>query len=308
MAARVMTSGDPLVTVGLPVYNGEPYVASAIESVLAQELTDLELVISDNGSTDGTPEICSHYAADDDRVTYRRCGQNNGAAWNYNQVAKAARGRYFKWATHDDLIDPSFLTRCVEVLDAHPEVSLCHTRVVDIDADGRSLGMRPSVRIARGPDPHRRVRRLLLEPTACFEILGVTRSDQLLTTRLIGPYTSSDRTLLLELALLGEFHEIDEPLAFHRDHATSSTNRYNARERNAWFDPQRASSVSFPSWRLMGEYGRAVGAAPLGRLERARSALQLPAWAAANWRRLGRDAARGVVHGARRLVPSPATT
>jgi glycosyltransferase involved in cell wall biosynthesis len=303
-----MTISTPLVTVGLPVYNGEAYVGGAIESVLAQDLADLELVISDNGSTDATREICAGFAAADDRVRYCRTERNTGAASNYNRVAKMARGKYFKWATHDDLIEPSFLARCVKVLDDHPEVSLCHTRVVDIDERGKVLQLRPPIRLAAGLDPHRRVRRLLLEPTACFEILGVTRTEQLLSTRLIGPYTSSDRTLLLELALLGEFYEIDAPLAYHRDHAATSTNRYNARERNAWFDPRRATSMSFPSWRLMGEYGRAVGSAPVSRVERARSALQLPAWAAANWRRLGRDAARGAVQGARRLVPYPAST
>lgn len=179
------------------------------------------------------------------------------------------------------------------MLDARPEVVLCHTRVADIDEHGRQVRVRPPVREAVGPSVSRRIRRLLLHPTACFEILGVVRTAALRTTRLIGPYTSSDRTLLLELALLGEFHEVDEVLAFHRDHHATSTNRYHARARNAWFDPARRAERSFPVWRLLAEYARAVHAAPLRPRERVASALQLPAWAAANWRRLGKDAARG---------------
>jgi glycosyltransferase involved in cell wall biosynthesis len=289
---------EPVVTVGLPVYNGERYLAEAVESILDQDLTDLELVISDNASTDNTADLARAYAASDDRVRYERSDENLGAAWNYNHVVRAALGRYFKWATHDDLVDRTVLARCVAVLEERPEVSLCHTRVVDIDESGRTLRCRPSVRLVVGDGVSERVRRLLLEPTACFEILGVMRTDQLLATRLIGPYTSSDRTLLLELALLGEFHEIDEPLAFHREHASTSTNRYNGRERNAWFDPSRQTSLSFPTWRLLREYGTAVRRSPIERTERARCAMQLPTWAAANWRRLGTDAARG----ARELV------
>lgn len=286
-------SDAPLVSVGLPVRDGERFLAEAIEAVLAQDLPDLELVISDNASTDATEDICRRYAAADPRVAYQRSPINRGAAWNYNAVVQAARGRYFKWATHDDLIEPSYLSRCVEVLERRPEVVLCYTRVADIDEHGNRLHVRPPVRHVVGPSVPHRIRRLLLEPTACFEILGVTRTDQLRATRLIGPYASSDRTLLLELALLGEFHEVDAVLALHRDHGATSTNRYHARARNAWFDPRRRRDASFPVWRLLGEYARAVQAARLSPGDRVGSALQLPAWAAANWRRLAKDAARG---------------
>ena len=75
---------DPLVSVGLPVYNGEDYVAEAIESILAQTYQNFELLINDNASTDRTEAICRAYAAADERVMYARNQTNLGAAANYN--------------------------------------------------------------------------------------------------------------------------------------------------------------------------------------------------------------------------------
>ncbi|WP_165367920.1 glycosyltransferase family 2 protein, partial [Phytoactinopolyspora endophytica] len=91
-------ASSPRVTIGLPVYNGERYLADAIASILAQEFADFELLIADNGSTDATADICSDAARSDSRVTVHRSDVNRGAAWNYNRLVDLARGEYFKWA------------------------------------------------------------------------------------------------------------------------------------------------------------------------------------------------------------------
>ena len=108
----------PTVSVGLPVFNGARYLAEAVESILGQTLEDLELVISDNGSTDATEELCRGYAADDRRVRYVRQPRNRGASWNFNEVFWLSRGRYFHWHPHDDVLEPAFLRLCVEALEA----------------------------------------------------------------------------------------------------------------------------------------------------------------------------------------------
>src|SRR4051794_27811047 len=84
---RIMPN-QPRVSIGLPVYNGEKYLAAAIESALRQTFGDLELIISDNGSTDGTREICERFAAEDPRVRYHQEVQNRGAVWNFNRVVQ----------------------------------------------------------------------------------------------------------------------------------------------------------------------------------------------------------------------------
>ena len=99
----------PRVSIGLPVYNGELFLENALDSILSQTYSDFELIISDNASDDKTEEICRSYAARDKRVRYSRNAHNLGAAPNYNRVYHLARGRYFKWASHDDVLAPEFL-------------------------------------------------------------------------------------------------------------------------------------------------------------------------------------------------------
>ena len=125
----------PTVSIGLPVHNGAAFLAEAIESIPAQTFTDFELVISDNASTDRTPEICRSYTAADGRIRYYRQEANIGAARNYNVVFQRSSGKYFKWAAHDDLIRPTYLARCVAALEADPEAVLCHS-IVEIAGPG----------------------------------------------------------------------------------------------------------------------------------------------------------------------------
>lgn len=106
----------PRVSVGMPIYNGERFLKAAIESILAQTLTDFELIISDNGSTDQTQEICQAYATKDQRIRYYRSAQNFGASWNHNRVFELSTSEYFKWAACDDICKPEYLEQCVEIL------------------------------------------------------------------------------------------------------------------------------------------------------------------------------------------------
>ena len=99
-------------------------------------------MISDNGSTDRTEEICRRFAQRDARIRYSRQETNQGAAWNYNQVVHLAAGEYFKWAAHDDLITPDYLEKCVAVLDGDPGLVLCCTDDQDIDVDGNPVDAR----------------------------------------------------------------------------------------------------------------------------------------------------------------------
>ena len=87
----------PLVTLGVPVFDGEPYLEQTLRSLLAQDERRLEVVISDNASTDGTEQVCRRIAAQDPRVRYTRASENRGAAWNYNRVLELASAPWFKW-------------------------------------------------------------------------------------------------------------------------------------------------------------------------------------------------------------------
>jgi glycosyltransferase involved in cell wall biosynthesis len=297
----------PRVSIGLPVYNGEDYLESAATSLLEQDFPDLELVLADNGSTDRTPQICAELARRDPRVVVHRSEQNRGAAWNYNRAFALSRGEYFKWAAHDDLYRPSFVSRCLEVLERRPEVVIAYTTAVDIDAAGRPVKEFAPHPYAEDPTASERIASLLGYSSSCFECFGLMRRKDLARTRLIGAYTSSDRALLFELALLGRFHEIPEPLFLHRQHPERGMARFkDPRQRNAWFDPTRAYKLTFPRWRLFAEYVGALARGPVPAAERARCLRPLASWALRGGGALLRELGGGARQASARLASAVA--
>ena len=130
-------NASPLISIGLPVFNGEQFLERALKSLFGQTYGDFELLISDNGSSDRTQEICRDYQARDQRVTYWRHDRNRGAAWNYNFVVEQSRGTFFKWAAHDDECAPQFLAKCLECFHEADETTvLCYPRTLFINAQG----------------------------------------------------------------------------------------------------------------------------------------------------------------------------
>src|SRR5205823_3548731 len=113
----ILMTSPPLLSIGLFVYNGERFLQETLDSLLSQTFRDFELIISDNGSTDGTQVICERHAAADPRIRYYRSGTNMGAGWNIRRVFSLATGKYFKWAACDDLYESTFLSTCIEALE-----------------------------------------------------------------------------------------------------------------------------------------------------------------------------------------------
>ena len=133
------TSGS-LVSIGVPVYNGERYLADALTAISDQTYPNFEVIVSDNASTDLTQEICEEFTRSDDRFRVVRHEENLGASPNFNYVVHEAKGPYFKWATDDDLIAPTFLETCVAALDAAPaDVALVYPKTILIDEDGNEI-------------------------------------------------------------------------------------------------------------------------------------------------------------------------
>lgn len=275
------TARAPRLSVGLPVYNGERYLAAALGSLLDQDYTDFELIVCDNASDDRTEEICRAFAAADPRIRYVRQDRNLGAAANYNHCVALARGEYFKWAAHDDVCAPTFLSACVRTLDEDAAVVLCHSASLRIDAAGRSVGSYPDEVDAMDKAPHRRFRRVIREPHYCIPVFGVMRLAVLKATPRHGDYVGADRNLLAELSLHGKVRLLPEPLFQRRDHAESSVSKYSdERQRLAWFDPRHEGRRSYPTWRRLREYAAAIGRAPLSTPERLRCLAELGGWLA----------------------------
>jgi len=284
---------EPLVSIGLPVYNGERYLAEAIESILAQTYRHFELIICDNASTDGTEQICRRFAEQDDRVKYFRNPANLGAVRNFNLAVEHASGKYFRWAAHDDRIAPEYLARCVETLEADPAIVLCHCQVKVIDENGAEV-MNFDYPAGHGASlvAADRFGDALRQDRWSFEIFGLIRTDALRRTRMMGRYVASDRVLRAELSLIGRYYILPERLCFDRDHPNRSIRALPAHHLRAeWFDPGLARRRVFPHWRVLYEYFRAVNRAPISIRQRARCYAHIARWVGRdlNWARLGAD-------------------
>ena len=275
----------PPVCIGLPVFNGERFLAQAVESILDQDYTSFDLVISDNGSTDGTEEIGRHYAARDTRVTYIRHSTNRGWAWNFNYLVATTSGPLFKWAAHDDELCPSWLSRCVAALDAAPDAVVAYTRRTKIDADGNRVAASTTSRrrkrfLDRDCSPGARFADFLVRTTSCTEAFGVIRRSTLERTRLLLPVPAADRVLLAELLLRGRFVEVPEELFRHREHPDRTTRKHRTPiAQAAWADPCRDRLLVLPTWRLGVEFARAIRRVPLGRDDRRMAYAGLAVWA-----------------------------
>ncbi len=253
-------TAPPLVSVGVPVHNGAPYLADTITSLLAQDLEDFELIISDNASTDGTESICRDALASDPRVRYHRMAENRGAARNYNRAFEMSRGAFFTWAAHDDRRAPEHLSRCVRGFeDNDPSTVLVYPRARFIDADGRDLGPDTDVMATDRLGPVGRLRDALGHVNMANAVFGLIRSSALRRTRLIGPFVASDYVLLAELAMLGPIVEIPDVLFERRLHERSSREATTTlRDVQHWFDPARPGPRLSTRQRLWIEYSRSA--------------------------------------------------
>lgn len=280
----------PKVSLGMPVYNGQNFIVETLESLLAQTYTDFELIICDNTSTDGTATICCDYAARDPRIRYHRNETNIGAPANYNLAFELARGEYFKWAAHDDLCAPTFLERCVEALDRDPHVVLAYTQAKAIDDKGQVVKVYPGKHHFNAPEARVRFYEYALDPHPVVAVFGLMRRETLGRTRLIGKYAGSDRPLLSEMSLLGQFYEVPEHLFFYRFHeAQSWGGNKSAHAQQAWYDARRADKITFPQWRLLREHIRSIERSPVGLQDRIACYLYMGYWMLKNRRRLGQN-------------------
>ena len=117
-----MSEEAPLVSIGIPTYNRERLIGRAIESALNQDYPNIEIVISDNASTDATSEVCRRYAQEQPNVRYVRQPRNLGAIRNFDEVLRQSSGQFFMWLGDDDWLDPNYVRLALARLNLNPEV------------------------------------------------------------------------------------------------------------------------------------------------------------------------------------------
>ncbi|MEI6714950.1 MAG: glycosyltransferase family 2 protein [Verrucomicrobiota bacterium] len=210
---------QPLVTVGLPVYNGAAQIRVALDSMLAQDYENFEVVVLDNASMDNTEEIVREYTARDKRIQYFRNEVNVGAVGNFEKVAQLRSGKYFCWLAHDDCRAPSFLSKCVAKLEANPSVILCSVDVGVLDDKGElmtqfegnvgflgleTVGVNVVDKVAD-----------FVNRACCCVVYGVMRSEVFDAVGKFPAVFGWDYIFLVKLLLLGDFLRIPEKLIFY---------------------------------------------------------------------------------------------
>lgn len=291
-------SGIPRLTIGLPVFNGEQYLAESLDALLGQTYEDYVLVISDNASTDHTAEICRSYLKQDSRIRYLRQPHNIGAAPNHNLLARECRTELFKWASADDLYARDLLKHCVATLDEYPGAVLAHSWTAAIDGADRLTQALPYPLTTDSASAPERFRSLLFGAAGdglggdadddygvirADDFYGVMRTDVLRRVRPHDSYYYADRTFMAEIVLQGPFQQTPEWLYFRRDHPDRAQHSHpTVRSRCANLDPRRASRLRHPATRLLGEYvlgyAGAIRRAPLSAAERRECRRHLRRW------------------------------
>lgn len=298
-----MPNDTPRVTIGMPVYNGAATVCATLESLLAQTFADFEIVISDNASTDSTRDVLAGYAARDSRVRVVRQAENIGANPNYNFVARQARSPYFKWASSNDLCAPAFLERCVEVLDARPDVVLAFPRTKLFSDTPESAEDYPHDFALDGDSAADRFQRFASSIRLNNVFNGVVRTAALHRTGLMGRHYGSDIVVMAHLALLGKFVQVPEPLYFRRMDPAYSTRMKSAEQVQQHHYPRVDARTLFQAWRLHADWFRTVIVAPISMLEKRRALACVARMSYYRWRDLADDIAEAARYAVGRTAP-----
>jgi len=209
-----MVHNNPLVSIGLPVYNGEKLINRVLDSLLSQTYQNLEIIISDDASTDNTAQICRDYASKDKRIIFFLNKENRGSIWNHNRVFELSKGKYFTWVSQDDLRAPQFISKCIEKLEMKNNAVLCHTYTGGfIDNPENILILITHDTLDGIISPiERYITAMKSLPASAIE--SVFRTDILRhRKKLFEYYISSDIVLTRELTLYGEFLQVPEMLS-----------------------------------------------------------------------------------------------
>jgi glycosyltransferase involved in cell wall biosynthesis len=258
----------PLVSIGVPVFNGAGSLPSTLDSLLSQTLADFELLVADNASTDATADICREYARRDARVRIHRHARNIGVGRNWNFVAEQARGPYFKWASASDVCEPTLLERCVDALERDSSLVLCFPRTRFVSEDGQPLRVCEADFEVLAARPRDRFAEVLSRMTVNNAQSGVIRTAALAQTRLDRLYPHGDLVLMAELALMGRFRLLPDVLLDRRADRAHWTAGRSPLELERMFVPDATRARRLLRWRRHADYLYSALRAPIPWAER----------------------------------------
>lgn len=220
-----MSAGFPLVSIAMPVLNEAKILDDVFAAILAQTYRNVEFLVGDNASDDGTQEICKRWAERDTRIKYERYEERAIPQINFNRLLPRASGKYFCWSACDDERRPEYVEKLVAALEAKPTAVVAFCRYANIDAAGQVIKVYDHdwPRILRG-SRFRQFAAFLLANEAKTQkanfIYGMLRTDAIRDVGGIAihekSYSGADVLTLSRLLARGPFTFVDETLFFYR--------------------------------------------------------------------------------------------
>ena len=202
----------PLVSIGIPVFNGERGLSHLLDALIEQGYPNVEIIVSDNASTDTTREICQDYTNKDWRVTYYRSEKNLGAIWNFNRVFELSTGKYFMWAAHDDLREPSFISACVKKMEHCTDAVLCQVHTAQFVEGHKDQLCVVNLDSFEGVTGLFERYREVLKNFPATAIYGLYRSAAMKKTRMFESVIATDVAFIQEMSIQGNFVQLPEIL------------------------------------------------------------------------------------------------
>jgi glycosyltransferase involved in cell wall biosynthesis len=289
----------PLATIGVPVYNGEKFLEETLAALRDQELDDIEILVADNGSTDGTLGIAESFAAKDSRFRVLRSDVNRGSTWNYNRLLDEARAPFFAWNAGDDVILPSHVLTCRELLIENPEAVVAFCRAVSVNSRGELIGEYDDENLDfLSVGPAKRLELFFRHRLWYAAFAGLYRTDALRAVDGFDAFYGQDIALAVKMALRAPWVQGQEQSYRLRVHEKQMTNMQGADpvEQTRIFTPTHRRPVAFPAWYLNYRLYVEAAGAPVGRRERLRAMVAiLRGWTLPNWRALPFDVKRNMI-------------
>ena len=281
---------SPLVSIGLPVYNGERFLEAAAKSLLGQSYRNIELVICDNASEDGTERICAELAQTDSRVRYERLSSNIGALPNHNRVLERSQGDYFMWSSHDDIWDHCYVEKCLQALEATPGMIAAYSLTGLINENGDWLEPMKCTNDLQDKSAPRRFAQLVDLYSMIEPVYGVIRMTALREVGLMPMHPAADRVVFAGLALRGRIALVPEALYFRRQHAQRSVRIYpKLRDRYVWVRPESTTKKIRPHFEYLALMSGVVRRCELPLRQKAQCFVFLAKWSRWNWKEFVAD-------------------
>ena len=293
-------SGPPLLSVGVPVYNGARFLERSLQALADQDFTDIEVIISDNGSTDATGAIARDFVRADPRFRYLRSERNNGVSWNFNRVLSLAQAPFFMWNAADDVVRPGHLARCRQALIDTPEASIAFSRVVLIDAHDEVVGEMDDLGLDfTSLSPSERVELFLHRHV--YQVIGfggVFRTPAIQEMGGLPSFYGGDIALGVAMAMRQPWVQVPDQLYVSRRHEaqTNKVQGGDVIDQMRTYYPGWTRPVAFPQWYLNHRLLVEALTAPAPLAERGRAVRAVMAeWTVPNWRFFPFDVKRNLV-------------